>query len=352
LGKIHLGVKIARGWRCQNCRQEISGQGKDKAPPACRCGGEFRFIEYPKAVDYFVLPHEEGNPEHLTPIGMELAKVYGPQPRELDVVFPIEDTDKLFEQWLKCYRGSVGLWCKGDGQDAQRRNDKGVFEVMKCPYQECDFYKRKACQETANLMVMLPRVSIGGCFQIDTGSFNSIQDVNSGFDMVRSHIGRISWVPCKLRVVPRQVSPDGKKKTVWTLSLALATWEEVRVFGRELVALRKEFRDGLALPAPQQDAFEETHLISQSVQDGAAEFDPEEAPPEGGKVIEGSSRVIARTAADVVAEAVGKAKATPEPEKAPQKPQTARQDAPKSAPAAPKPAEAAKPPATAGGVDF
>jgi len=55
LGKIHLGVK------------EINAKG----------------VEYPKAVNYFVVPPE-------------VAEVYGEKPTELDIVIPTEDPNIFF----------------------------------------------------------------------------------------------------------------------------------------------------------------------------------------------------------------------------------------------------------------
>ena len=157
----------------------------------------------PRAVDYFVLPHEEGNPEKLTPMGEQVAAVYGRQPRELDVVLPSEDREQVFPQWYKCYRSGTSLWCKGDGKTAMRLADQGGEMIeIECPGRDCEFFKGKKCAARANLMVVLPRISLTRVFQIDTGSVNGIIDINSGLDSLYTLCGKISMVPCRLRLVP------------------------------------------------------------------------------------------------------------------------------------------------------
>jgi hypothetical protein len=320
LAKIHLGVKLP------------SKDGDN---------------EYPKAVDFFVLPMPdikgrgaefwrlasayrvleasravEKDPAKqaeldnrlrdgeamlsglLDPMGKQIAAIYGPMPRELDVVFPVEDKNQIFHQALKYYRSGVGSWCRcDDGEVALRVNDKtGLMDEIACPGRPdrrtgkpgCEHYGPRKCGIKCNLMVILPRISIGGAFQIDTGSVNSVIDINSGFDQVQAVAGRVSMVPCKLRVVSRQVQPEGKKKVVHTLSLAPASWEEMRGFVKEIVALRREFATGLALPEPQQARYEETHLIPRSVQEGPPPSGlpcPPGVDPETGEIVDAEFEV-------------------------------------------------------------
>ncbi len=75
---------------------------------------------YPKATDYFVCPPE-------------VQAVYGPQPRELDVMFPVEDEDVFLNVWYKCYGSGTGLLCKGDGEVATRVDrETGEMVQVEC----------------------------------------------------------------------------------------------------------------------------------------------------------------------------------------------------------------------------
>ena len=80
---------------------------------------------YPKEVDYFVCPEI-------------VQKHYGPQPKELVIVFPMEDEEKFFQQFYMKYGHGV-LQCKGDGEIATFFNfDSMAFEEKPCP---CEFLK-------------------------------------------------------------------------------------------------------------------------------------------------------------------------------------------------------------------
>ena len=183
LGKVRLGVKV---------------KGK---------GGS----EYPKEVDYFVLP-----PEVLKKLGISDPTSV----KELDIMVASEDLEEVFPQRLAAYKQS-GLFCEGDGTQAVRR-DKGTWVDHKCP---CPMLESGDCKKDATLNIVLPSFSLGGCFQIVTSSWNSIVDVNSGLDHVRKMIGRISWVPLKLVREPTKTSHyDEKtqkthKQTHWTIKV-------------------------------------------------------------------------------------------------------------------------------------
>lgn len=194
LGRIRLGLKV------QKRRQDGST------------------VEYPTEVSHFVCPPE-------------VQSVYGPNPTELDIMLPSDNEEAVFPQSLAWFGRSKGLRCKGDGETAERLNEQtGQWEPRQCP---CEHYRTKdnpkgECTEQGILMFILPKVSMGGTYQLRTGSYNSVVDVNSGLDYVRALIGRISMVPLKLRRVARETHADGKRQVHYTLSLTLdATVEGV-----------------------------------------------------------------------------------------------------------------------------
>ena len=182
LNKIRLGIKVK------------NAQGK----------------EYPKETPHFVVPPE-------------VAEQYGETPTELDVMLPLENEEVCFVQKLAYYGSSKGLQCHGNGETAERKNDKGEWEPRSCP---CELRKTKEnpqgqCSELGHLMVLLPKVSLGGVYQITTSSYNSVVDLNSSIDYIRALVGRIAMVPLKLRRVPTQTNHDGKRQTHYTLALVL-----------------------------------------------------------------------------------------------------------------------------------
>lgn len=200
LGKIRLGVKVKKRDRDNRC----------KHPDAELC----LYCSYPKDVDYFVVPPE-------------VQEIYGESPKELDVLIPCESQEMFFPQSLKCYRGNR-LWCRGDGKEATRINmDTGEMTTRDCP---CEHYHGNEhpadpkCFEKAHLMVLLPKISMGGAWQVDTGSVTNIIEINSTIEWLRGMIGRIAFVPLKLKRVPRQMQvteAGGKVRTVTKALLKL-----------------------------------------------------------------------------------------------------------------------------------
>ena len=191
LGKIHLGVK------------EVSPKTHNP---------------YPRAVDYLVCPEE-------------VQKVFGEEPHELRIMFPVENEEDFAPQWYRCYSGARGLICKGDGIMADRCFDKAtgalatgrsqetVRREVGCPGPKCPEIQKKQCRPVMNLMFLLPEVPGLGIWQLNTSSFYSIRNINSAVEMLKGLLGRIAGVPLALSVAPQEVTPEGLKKTVYTLRL-------------------------------------------------------------------------------------------------------------------------------------
>lgn len=177
--------------------------------------------EYPAATDYFVCP-------------LDVQAVYGKTPKKLDVIIPLEDEEIWASQYYRQYSRSRGLVCKGDGETCRRMVDIKTGDVAGrdtkevtwreggvCDGMECPDYKAKACQEVMNLQFLLPKVPGLGVWQIDTGSINSIRNINNCATMIRAMCGRVSWIPLLLTLEPTEVvnPDDGKKKTVYCMHL-------------------------------------------------------------------------------------------------------------------------------------
>jgi hypothetical protein len=180
LGKIRLGIK------------KISA----------KTGGE-----YPTETDYFVCP-------------AEIRKVLGEQPKELNIMFPLNDPEALFPQSYKWFGSSAGLKCRGDGETALRLNEETKeMEERECP---CELLEEGKCKQRASLLFMMPGIKIGGVYQIDLSSYHSIVDINSSLDYAMAMLGgRIAMVPFILRRVPKETHNEGKKQIHYTLTLEL-----------------------------------------------------------------------------------------------------------------------------------
>lgn len=161
--------------------------------------------EYPTETDYFVVTDAPG-----------VEKALGSKPKEIEVVFPVNDPEVVFPQSYVMYGRSSGKKCEGDGEVARAYDDTTKTWVDRtCPCEQLG----KNCNLSGTLMFFIPSVSWGGIYQIRTSSINSIQDVNSALEMYQGMLGRISMVPFTLLRKPISITKDGKSRTHYTLQL-------------------------------------------------------------------------------------------------------------------------------------
>lgn len=191
-------------------------------------------IEYPKETEYFVVPPE-------------VAEKFGNKPTELEIMFPINDLDAVFPQSYKHYGSGKGLKCQGDGEIAYFIDPETKEMVKKeCP---CSLLEEGKCKQSATLMVMIPKVSVGGIYQIRTSSFNSIVDVNSGIDYISALLGRFAMVPLILHRVKTETHHDNKKQIHYTLQVLFS--EDIQTLNALLADTQRVLEHPrYALPAP------------------------------------------------------------------------------------------------------
>lgn len=205
IGKLHLGIKITK-----------NKAGKECAP-------------YPRATDYFVYPESDAPGGEVLD---QLVKAYGEQPKELRIIFALEDEEGICSQYYRCYTRSRGLVCRGDGELCTRVLDTNTgylptkdtaettMREMPCQGRECPDYQAGQCREVMNLQFMLPEISGMGIWQIDTSSINSIRNINSCLQMIRAIYGRVAMVPLVLALEKMEVTPPGgTKKAVHVLNI-------------------------------------------------------------------------------------------------------------------------------------
>jgi len=214
LGKIRLGEKV----------EKITKQGKK--------------IEYPRSLDYFVVPEE-------------VKAIYGEKPRQLDVMFPTDDEEAIFPQYYKRYGSQRGLKCKGDGQEAVEITDDGRMIEIECPGKDCPFFQKGECKAIGNLHVLLWKVPGLGVYQIDTSSINSILNINNGLRMIKGMFGRIRWIPLILKVEMQEAHPVVNGKRMATTVPVMSITANVSV--ERLIREVKEKQEKGELPiAPAQ----------------------------------------------------------------------------------------------------
>ncbi len=238
LGKIRLGFKVVKG---------------DK--------------EFPAECPFFVLPQEVGavygfkSQEDAMKRAQELEvkrkdvltfiqKNYGKLAEQIEIMLPVNDIGAVFPQAYTWYGKSKGVKCMGDGEQATRYNEvtKGM-EDIECPCSNLrsDENPKGECTLRGHLQCLLPKVSMGGIYQIDTGSKNSTIDVNSGIEYVQTImrdagvtavgeagdlVGRFAMVPLILRRVPTETHFNEQKQIHYTLQLLPAPSIDIAAINR------------------------------------------------------------------------------------------------------------------------
>lgn len=275
LGKIHLGIKA---------------QNKDG-------------VEFPQKTDYFVFPKDHS-------AYSSLVELFGEKPKELRILIPVEDDEQWATQYYRAYNLTYGLVCKGDGEKALRMIDIKTEELpiankagtvsldeIDCLGADCPIYKNRAkgkpqCHEVMNLKFLIPEVPGLGVWQIDTGSKNSILNINSCAKIIKRAFGRISLIPLKLTLESIQVNnpEDGRKQTVYVLNL------RTDVTIAQLADQAREQAKVFMLEAPDLEAMADAQLekdIDDLWPDGGTKPEPsapDKSKPEG--IDEESSDII------------------------------------------------------------
>ena len=156
---------------------------------------------------------------------------------ELEIMLPVNDMGAVFPQAYTWYGSSRGVKCMGDGEHAMRYDDqqRGTVQIP-CP---CEKLKgennpRGECTLRGHLQCLVPKAGLGGVYQIDTGSYNSTVDINSGISYVQALmkdagvatqdedgqiVGRFAMVPLVIRRIPTETHHDNQKQIHYTIQL-------------------------------------------------------------------------------------------------------------------------------------
>ena len=208
-------------------------------------------VEYPVQDDHFVLTDAP-----------EIAKVYGNEPRELDVVLPFPDISRNFDAFYEVWAGGV-LVCKGDGEyilyaapfkveeksgRTRVHNDSGdtlvsdgqaqiAFEwngqefkpgdLVPCPGAAQDLYPHcTACRRSALLKVMMakPELIRLGYYQLATSSGRNYDTILGTLELISGDGRRpVNGIPFKLRLAEEATTyiEKGKRKATkkWFVQL-------------------------------------------------------------------------------------------------------------------------------------
>ena len=219
--------------------------------------------EYPAEVDYFILDPETGDQRRNEELKMQFKELYGEKPTAIKIMFPPVDPEIFFAQWFKRYGSGTLLKCKGDGEtavcalpefaeglEAIGKDEMGLTKI-KCLGPECIYQKDNSCNRLGALQILLPDLSGIGVWQINTGSWNSIVNLNSAFDWLKGLCGRFAMIPITLRRIPTDIAYQGKKSKHYIMQVDLDNVNIAQLQQTALIAPEKA-AIGM-LPAPDEN---------------------------------------------------------------------------------------------------
>ena len=204
LGKIRLGTKVPNA----------GGNG-----------------EHPKEVDYFILDPDTEIPTEREKYISEFARLYGEQPKSIDVMLPTSNMGMNLVLDYKRYSSNNLLRCKGDGETATCKEKKyadglkiiggteeGLIKV-ECLGEDCPNYISKKCARVGVLNVLLQKLPGIGVWQIVTHSIISIQNIIDTTAINLELFKRIHMLPATLERREVKVEFEGKANPHYPLFL-------------------------------------------------------------------------------------------------------------------------------------
>jgi hypothetical protein len=226
-GKIRGGVKVRnKGGLTDKCQH--------KENETCM------YCTHPVETSYFVCPPE-------------VRQIYGDRPTELHVMLPSNNQAEVFPQRYCLYGHSRGPICVGNGVEASRKGENGEIELVSCPCEKLQTNDNPngECMLRGTLSIIIPKISSGAVYQIETTSYNSIVDINSGMQMIADMMEqltgerRFAMVPAILKRGPRITYGRGARDTHYTMQLFPHGSME------DLIAIGQRRYEQFALPAPE-----------------------------------------------------------------------------------------------------
>lgn len=218
--------------------------------------------EYPVETDYFVCPPE-------------VRKIFGDEPTELTIFFPIADRKKVFQQSYERYGKNKALQCWGDGITAQRRNlEDGSWEEIKCPCEQLrkgdgtDSKEKRGCSKRGHLRFMIPSVSIGTFYELIVGGTVSFQEINSALLLAeKTTAGHWAMIPFKMQRVQKRLKIPGtaKMRKHWVVTLEpTSSLDEIRrVVAGEILYLGQRHKYEIEAPDISKQVEDEREVVTQ-----------------------------------------------------------------------------------------
>ena len=213
-------------------------------------------VTRPTALEHFRVVADESGITSAEAAESFLAR-YGEAPTVIRAQLAGATPEDVMEGAYRLY-GTGKLKRKCDGQECDERTKTGGWQTLPCVCAGLAEDSKDRCKLSFTINLFLPDVRGFGVWQVETGSEISVRRMTAWLRLmhdVRSRQGGDLWlVEFELGLVPVQVAPDGKAKTVYVLDpRTIATPREVLSAGLAPVAALEAGPENPA-PAADEDA--------------------------------------------------------------------------------------------------
>lgn len=200
-------------------------------------GGKAR----PKKLDYMRICGASATAAGTYPDHPAYSDFNGRKPRELTIELPSDDPHVNLEL-VYAMAGRGAILCRGNGVDAERRQDPRGTVSADVPFQKlpdgtcgesCPFFKTGACKLASTLRFRIPAgtgegtvaTPLGSIVQFRSTSWNSGQDLLGAMEAIKSLTGGVlARIPLRLHMTEqsrRAITTNGRQATsFWTLGLS------------------------------------------------------------------------------------------------------------------------------------
>lgn len=184
-----------------------------------------RGTEYPRAVDYFVLPEYLLQDQKFLDV-LAQHNADPRRPRVLPIQLPSNNIADNIRSSLDYYGANRGLKCRSwDGINAQCVNDStGEIEDIKCLNRECVHFVQGECQIVTRLRFFLPDARGIGVWQIDTRSINNRVNLPCEMGTIRASAGQLAGLDLLLTLEPETITRQIIDKTGKTSTIKSTVW--------------------------------------------------------------------------------------------------------------------------------
>ena len=169
--------------------------------------------QLPTKFDHFVVTTTERNKQTGNFLqDIEVMKKLGTAPKEISIRLVFDDIDMNFYTTFASYQGKK-LFCKGDGEIADRQNDK-----MKCDPETCKIFKNDdpksrepKCKVSGILSCMIKHnMEFGGVYRFRTHSYNSVSNILASLQFISEQTnGVLQGLPLKLKMLKKTTEEHG-----------------------------------------------------------------------------------------------------------------------------------------------